>query len=77
MRGLDLIIFLPITKEHAIDYQEEDVVYRKIIDKNFKKIYRDEVYDIFPGYNQAKVIEIGGDPSTRIKKLEQAVQYLK
>lgn len=70
LQGLDLIVFLPITKEHSIGYQEEDATYRKIVDKNFKRIYRDEIYDVFPGYNHPKIIEIWGNPLTRIKKLE-------
>ncbi|MBS0351175.1 MAG: hypothetical protein JSR33_08335 [Proteobacteria bacterium] len=67
---MNLIVFVPITKEHPIDYQEEDAIYRKIIDKNFKKIYRDEIYDVFPGYNHPRIIEIWDNPLTRIKKLK-------
>lgn len=70
LSGLDLIVFLPMTKEHQIDYDEEDAAYRKTIDRNFKKIYRDEVYDLFPGYNHPKIIEIWGDRLIRVKKLE-------
>ena len=70
LKKLDLIVFLPITKEHAIEYHEEDAIYRKAIDRNFKKIYRDEIFDIFPGYNHPKIIEIWGDRIERVKKLE-------
>lgn len=70
LKKLNLIVFLPIIKEHTIKYHEEDAVYRKAIDRNFKKIYRDEIFDIFPGYNHPKIIEIWGDRLARIKKLE-------
>lgn len=70
LHHLDLIVFLPITKEHLIDYTEENPIYRKIADKYFKKIYRDDVCDIFPRYGHPKIIELWGDRPTRIKKLE-------
>jgi hypothetical protein len=70
LNHLDLIVFLPMTKEDSIEYNEENPAYRKIADKCFKKIYRDDVFDIFPRYNHPKIIEISGDRLTRIKQLE-------
>lgn len=70
LNNLDLIVFLPITKEHAIKYTEENPAYRKLADKCFKKIYRDDICDIFPNYNHPKIIEIWGDRLTRVKKIE-------
>ncbi len=67
---LDLIVFLPITKENPIEYTEENPTYRKEADENFKKIYWDEICDIFPEYDPPKIIEISGDRITRIKQLE-------
>ena len=58
LNNLDLILFLPITKENSIEYTEENPAYRKAADKFFKKIYRDDACDIFPRYNHPKVIEI-------------------
>ena len=74
LNSLDLIVFLPITKEHLIEYTEENPAYRKAADKCFKKIYRDDICDIFPRYGHPKIIEIWGDRITRINKLEN---YLK
>jgi len=68
--SIDLIAFLPITKEDSIDYTEENPAYRKAADRCFKKIYRDDVCDIFPNYGHPKIIEVSGDRSTRIKILE-------
>lgn len=70
LNNLDLILFLPIAKENSIEYTEENPAYRKLADKCFKKIYRDNICDIFPKYNQPKVIEIYGDHLTRIKTVE-------
>jgi hypothetical protein len=70
LNNLDLIVFLPISKENSIEYIEENPTYRKAADKNFKKIYRDDIFDIFPKYEHPKIIEISGDRAERIKKLE-------
>lgn len=70
LNNLDMIIFLPITKDHIIDYTEENPSYRNKADMYFKKIYRDDICDIFPKYNHPRIIELCGDRLTRIKKLE-------
>lgn len=67
---LDLIVFLPITKEHPIEYTEENPMYRKKADKYFKQLYRDEICDIFPKYNHPRIVELWGDRFSRVKKLE-------
>ena len=73
LNHLDLIIFLPITKEHPIEYTEENSAYRKAADKCFKKLYRDDACDIFPRYDHPKIIEISGDRATRLRKLENCL----
>ncbi|HVV68545.1 MAG TPA: AAA family ATPase [Gammaproteobacteria bacterium] len=70
---LDLIIFLPITKEHLLDYTEENPAFRKATDKCFKKIFRDEICDVFPKYGHPKIIEIWGDRLQRLKILESYI----
>ncbi len=67
---LDLIVFLPITKAHPIEYTEENPAYRRAADKCFKRIYRDDHCDIFPRFNHPRIIEICGSPSARLKILE-------
>jgi hypothetical protein len=75
LENLDLIVFVPIIQEHESDYiAQEDWAYRKAIDKYFKKIYRDEIYDVFPSYNHPKIIEIWGNRQERIEKLETYLQ---
>lgn len=70
LNTLDLIFFLPMVKENSIDYTEENPGYRKAADKYFKKIYRDEVCDIFPRYGHPKIIEVWGGRVERIKIIE-------
>ncbi len=73
--NLDLIIFLPITKENSIEYTEEDLDYRKAVDIFLKKLYRDDICDIFPQYNHPEIIEISGDRAVRLRKLENCLAY--
>ena len=70
LNKLDLIIFLPISKENSIEYTEENPTYRKAINKCFKKLYRDEICNIFPRYNHPKIVEIAGNRATRLRLLE-------
>lgn len=70
LNHLDLIVFVPINKENAIEYTEENPAYRKAADKCFKKIYRDDLFDIFPSYNHPRIVEISGDRIARLKILE-------
>ncbi len=74
LNHLDLIVFLPISKENAIEYTEENPAYRKAVDKWFKKLYRDDVCDIFPRYNHPRVIEMVGDRVSRLKVLQNYIQ---
>lgn len=70
LNHLDLIVFLPMTKEHPIEYPEENPAYRKKADKFFKKLYRDEICDIFPSYGHPRIVEVSGDQLTRLKILD-------
>jgi len=71
LENLDLIVFLPITREQEVNFiSHEDDTYRKSVDAYFKKIYRDGLYDLFPSLEHPKVIEIWGSRKERIAKLE-------
>lgn len=70
LNNLDLIVFLPISKENPIVYTEENPDYRIGADKCFKKIYRDDIFDVFPRFGHPKIIEISGERKTRLKILD-------
>ena len=70
---LDMIVFLPLSKENALVYTEDNPAYRQAVDRCFKKIYRDDLYDIFPSYYHPRVIELEGDRMTRLSALENAL----
>lgn len=73
LNTLDLIIFLPISKDNNIEYTEENPAYRIAADKNFKKLYRDDICDIYPKYNHPRIIELTGDRAARITRLESYI----
>ncbi|MGD9592385.1 MAG: AAA family ATPase [Candidatus Berkiella sp.] len=73
LNHLDLIVFMPISNENSIEYTEENPEYRKAVDKCFKKIYRDDIWDIFPSYNHPKIIEMTGDRHNRIAKIQKFI----
>jgi len=70
LNKLDIILFLPISKKNSIEYTEENPEFRRAADKWFKKIYRDDIFDIFPRYGHPKIIEIAGDRKSRMKMFE-------
>jgi hypothetical protein len=67
---LDLIVFLPITNQHMIHFTEDNPAYRKMADACFKKIYRDDIYDLFPDNHHPEIIEMWGSRAERLQKLE-------
>lgn len=69
LNTLDLIVFLPITKENMIHYDEVDSAYRTAIDHCFKKLYLDEACDILPSYDHPRIMEVWGNRQSRIKKI--------
>tara|TARA_R110000868_G_scaffold8205_3_gene42546 strand:- start:137640 stop:138212 length:573 start_codon:yes stop_codon:yes gene_type:complete len=73
LNHLDVIIFIPMCDEDAIEYTEENPAYRKMADKYFKQLYRDDICDIFPTYNQPRIIELTGGRETRLKALENII----
>ncbi|HET9843158.1 MAG TPA: AAA family ATPase [Gammaproteobacteria bacterium] len=67
---LDLIIFIPMHRAYPIAYHEENPEYRKEADHCFKRIYRDDVCDIFPKFNHPRIVEVFGDRKKRIQTLK-------
>lgn len=67
---LDLIIFVPMHRAYPVEYTEENPEYRKEADHCFKRIYRDDVCDIFPQFNQPRIVEVYGNRNRRIQTLK-------
>jgi hypothetical protein len=73
LNNLDLIVFLPLTKKHLVAYTDDNPAYRQLADQCFKRIYRDGIYDLFPTYNHPRVVEIWGDRSVRVEKINSYI----
>ena len=71
VQTLDLIVFLPLGPECQIEYFEADSDMRGAVDQNFKRLYRDGIYDLLPNYNNPPIIELYGDQKTALNKLQQ------
>ena len=75
LENLDLIIFLPMTKECPIlSPESEDEVYRKAVDVVLKQIYREDLFDLLPSHDHPQLVEIWGKPEERMKKLESYLE---
>jgi hypothetical protein len=70
LNHLNLIAFIPISRENLIEYTEENPEYRSRADKHFKKLFRDDIYDLFPRYSHPRIIELMGNRTARVKILE-------
>ncbi len=73
LNHLDIIIFLPISTQHLIDYPEDNPAYRLDSDQQFKLVYREDQFDIFPCFNHPRVIELIGDRATRVQQMNQLI----
>jgi hypothetical protein len=70
LENLDLIVFLPMTREYPIHCPEsEDENSRNAVDAILKRIYREEMFDLLSSDGHTQVIELWGSPEERIKKL--------
>lgn len=73
LQQLDLIVFLPLSDAQPIDYVEDDPEFREHADQQFKHLYREDPYDLFPNYSQPKIIEVFGDREQRIQQLHTII----
>lgn len=78
LQSYDLIVFLPLTGDPAIDpFMEDDGIrsvesfYRKWIDDAFKRLYREELPRRVP--LACEVVEITGNRQERVRALERIV----
>lgn len=71
LENLDVIIFLPMTKERHIPCPEsEDGTYREAVDEILKQIYREDMFEFFANSEFSQIVEIWGTLEERMKKLE-------
>ncbi len=79
LRSLDLIVFVPISKEHPMHLENDgirplDQDYRTEVDRDFKRVYRQALYDLFSECDAPRVVEITGPREHRIAQLRRIVK---
>ena len=78
LTNIDIIVFVPISEEWPIEMEDDgirpvDIAYRDEVDALFKKIYRDQHFDVMPQDARPALLELWGSRQERIKRLEAAL----
>ena len=77
-RCLDLIVFVPKTECAPVAMEDDgirpvDHDYRDAVDGIFKQMYREDRYGLMSDQNAVQLIELWGNPTERIDKLETVI----
>lgn len=75
LKTLDLIVFLPIESECKIEYFESDSDFRDSVDYYLKQLYRGNVFELLPDYNNPTIVELTGDQNTLANTLQSLSVY--
>ncbi len=73
LQVLDLIVFVPVSQKHPMHLENDgirlvDKEYRWEVDRHFKHLYRDGLYELFDGKGP-KLVEVTGPREERIDQL--------
>jgi predicted ATPase len=73
LRFLDLVVFVPMSREHPMHLEDDgirpiDKEYRRAVDREFKRLYRDRLYELLCGQGP-KLVEVNGSREARIDQL--------
>ena len=76
---LDILAFVPSSMEWPVLIEEDgirplDVEYRDSVDLIFKKIYRENLYNLSPVFRNLKLIELIGDQTQRLHQIQEAIE---
>ncbi len=76
---LDLIVFVPMSVRHPMHLENDgirpiDKAYRSEVDRDFKRVYREGLYDLFREKSGPRVVEITGSREERIGQLRRLVK---
>jgi len=76
---LDILAFVPSSMEWPVLIEEDgirplDVEYRDSVDLIFKKIYRENLYNLSPVFGNLKLIELIGDQTQRLHQIQEAIE---
>lgn len=78
---LDLLAFVPCSEDWPVAMEEDgirpvDHAYRDDVDAIFKQIYRRGRFDVMPGKNAPRLVELFGSREQRLEQLEAAIAEL-
>jgi hypothetical protein len=73
LRFLDVLVFVPVTRKHPIHLEDDgirlvDKEYRWEVDRHFKRLYRDALYELFDDKGP-RLVEVTGAREERIAQL--------
>lgn len=76
---LDILAFVPSSMEWPVLIEEDgirplDIEYRDSVDLIFKKIYRENLYNLLPALGNLKLIELIGDQTQRLRQIQAAIE---
>ena len=73
LRFLDVLVFVPVSQEDPIHLEDDgirpiDKEYRWEVDRHFKRLYRDGLYELFDN-KRPRLVEVTGSREARIAQL--------
>ena len=73
LRFLDVVVFVPVTQKHPIHLEDDgirpiDKEYRWEVDRHFKRLYREGLYEMFDDKGP-RIVEVTGSRAERIAQL--------
>jgi predicted ATPase len=73
LRFLDVVVFVPVSQKHPIHLEDDgirpiDKEYRWEVDRHFKRLYRDGLYDLLDDKGP-RLVEVTGSREERIEQL--------
>ena len=79
LQHIDLIVFVPISTQHPMHLENDgirplDKEYRTAVDRDFKRVYRDALYDLFSERGAPRLVKVTGSREDRISQLRRLVR---
>jgi len=79
---LDILAFVPCSEDWPVAMEEDgirpvDHAYRDEVDTIFKQIYREGRFDVMPGKNAPRLVELCGSREQRLEQLNAVIAKLR
>lgn len=75
---LDVLVFVPVSQKHPIHLEDDgirpiDKEYRWEVDRHFKRLYRDGLFELFGDERRPRLVEVTGPREERIAQLRPSL----